>query len=78
MGCHPNIALDRFPKQGTWLGRRFDVCFNYDASKTIGAMCVREDAEEPGRMILQLDDGRFVLATECQHSGPLSAAPSRN
>jgi hypothetical protein len=74
MGVEKSIAHDRFPKQGSWLGTRAKVCFNYDASNTIGGTIVRDDAEEPGRSIIALDDGRYVLTTECMWSPDGEAA----
>lgn len=74
MGCVENITLDQFPKQRDWVGRRVTVCFHYDTSKTIGGEIVRDDMESPngddssGITIIRLDDGRHVLATECQYS----------
>lgn len=67
MGVHENINLDRFPKQGTYLMQAVTVCFNYDPSRMINGIVVRDDAEEPGRMIIKLEDGRYVLSTECQY-----------
>jgi len=43
------------------------VCFDYDTSRTLLGLVVRDDAEEPGRMIIKLEDGRHVLSTECQY-----------
>ena len=68
MGSIDNISFDRFPKQGKGLGLRVKVCFHYDTSQTIMGTIVRDDAAEPGRLIIQLDDGRYVLATECQYA----------
>lgn len=65
MGSHPNIDIDRFPKQGSFAGTPVRVCFNYDTSRTMDGVCVRDDADEPGIMIIRLADGRHVLATEC-------------
>jgi len=62
------IDIDTFPKQGAFLGKRCDVCFNYDTSRQIRGVYVRDDAEEPWLMIIRLDDGRYVLSTECMHS----------
>ena len=67
MGSHPNISIDKFPKQGKLKGRPVVVCFNYDTSRTIPGTIVREDAEEPGLLIIKLADSRHVLATECQY-----------
>lgn len=60
-------SANNFPKQGVWLGKRVVVCFNYDTSRQFPGVVVRDDAEEPGRMIIGLDDGRYVLSTECQY-----------
>lgn len=68
MGCRPNIAADRFPKQGSYLNARVNVCFHYDTSKTVMGTVIRDDAEEPGIAIINLDDGRTLLTTECQWS----------
>jgi hypothetical protein len=66
MGNENTISATAFPKQGMYLGKQVRVCFEFD---TIGAMygfVVRDDAEHPLRMIIRLNDGRFVLSTECQ------------
>lgn len=68
MGVVPSVGFDRFPKQGTWLGRRVQVCFDYDTSRTIGGTIIREDDEPPGLMLINLDDGRTVRSVECQYS----------
>jgi hypothetical protein len=70
MGIVANVGFDQFPKQGDWVGKRVEVCFHYDSSKTIGGTIVREDEEEPGLMIFRLDDGRHVLASECMYQMP--------
>lgn len=68
MGVDPNVGVSRFPKQGPWFGRRTRVCFNYDTSIIVMGTIVRDDAEAPWVTLISLDDGRVVLATECQHS----------
>lgn len=67
MGCHENISHDKFPKQGQYLHSKTKVCFNYDTLREIGGVIVRDDTEEPYRTIIKLDDGRYVLASECQY-----------
>lgn len=74
MAVQPTISHDAFPKQGAFLHKRVTVCFNYDTSNQIGGVIVRDDAEEPGRAIIALDDGRYVLSTECMYS---SEAPAK-
>lgn len=70
MGVVAGIDYDKFPRQGTWLGKRTRVCFNYDTENTIRGTVVRDDAEKPYVTIIRLDDGRHVLTTECQHTPP--------
>ena len=64
---HEKIAsMDDFPKQGSYLGRRVRVCFNYDTDHTIAGEIVRDDAA--GLTIIKLDTGLYVLGTECQYT----------
>jgi hypothetical protein len=67
MGNHPNIAIDCFPAQGAWNGKVTDVCFDYDTSKTVSGVIVRDDSDESGFGVILLEDGRVVRTTECQH-----------
>lgn len=66
MGNVSNVDIDKFPVQGTYLGKPVEVCFNYNIFSTIKGVCVRDDTELPGLMIIKLDDNRYVLSTECQ------------
>lgn len=70
MGQSPLIGADKFPDQTEWVGRRVRVCFNYDTTRLIGGAFVRDDAFEPHVGIIKLDDGRHVLAEECQYTRP--------
>lgn len=66
MGVEKNINADRYPEQGSWLGRDVEVCFEYDTGCLIKGTVIRDDIEEPRRTIIQLENGWVVLATECQ------------
>lgn len=68
MGCYDNITRDKFPKQGDWVGKEVDVCFHYNTMKKIKGVHVRDDREAPFVGIIKLEDGRYVLTTECQHT----------
>lgn len=68
MGAHSNIGYDKFPKQGDLSGKEVKVYFNFDTSRIITGTVIRDDAEEPGLMLIQLSDGRVVRSTECQYS----------
>ena len=70
MGVVQNISIDSFPRQGDYLYKRTDVCFNYDTSKLVGGTVIRDDREYPFFTIIRLDDGRIVLSSECQHTVP--------
>lgn len=73
MGCNKNITYDKFPKQADedyqhpQLGKRVEVCYHYDTSKCHPGTIVRCDIEEPFETIIQLDNGRFLRAVECQY-----------
>lgn len=75
MGHHPNVAIDVFPKQGTYLGRRVIVCFNRDDTAVIGGEVVRDDIEPPNLTVIRLDDGRYVLGAECQYTSAQHESP---
>jgi hypothetical protein len=67
MGVVKTISATRWPKQGRWLGKRVRVSFHYDTSQRVLGTIVRDDAEEPHVTVISLDNGRVVLATECQY-----------
>jgi hypothetical protein len=67
MGEVANIKHDSFPLQGSLLGKRVMVGFHYDTEHAVQGICVRDDAEQPGKTIFQLDDGPYILASECQY-----------
>lgn len=67
MGVAPNVGFDQFPKQGAFHGKRARVVFHYEDRERWGTI-VRDDNEAPFVTIIALDDGRVVLATECQFS----------
>lgn len=70
MGVVNNISYDNFPKQDTEsfmkIGTRVVVCYNYEPTKTHTGIIVRNDIEEPLQTIIKLDNGRYLLGTECQ------------
>lgn len=68
MGVQAGINFDSFPNQGDWLGRRVKVIYEYDGSKAHYGEIIRDDSVEPYRTIIELDNGRILLATECQFS----------
>ncbi len=61
------INADRYPRQGQFLGMAVEVCFEYDTSCTLRGKVIRDDAEEPGLMIIQLENGWVVKSSECQY-----------
>lgn len=75
MGTHPAIDVDRFPRQGSYLGREVLVCFQYNARRTLRGTIVRDDAEPPWQTIIRLEDGRYVLAEECHYTPPRDRPP---
>lgn len=67
MGVVTNVAAHIYPRQSADVGRRVRVMFNY-APPVIEGVIVRQYGVEPYRTIIALDDGRYVLATECHYS----------
>lgn len=68
MGNVMTIDYKKFPKQGSFLGKKVEVCFHYNTSQLIAGTIVRDDAAEPYCCIIKLDNGRYILSTECQYS----------
>lgn len=68
MGLVENISYENFPRQSKIVGQPVRVCFHYDSKHTLSGICIRDDLESPHMQIFQLEDGRVVLATECQVS----------
>jgi len=62
--------LENFKKveQGSFVGRKVEVCFNYDTSKLLEGVVVRDDVEKPYEGFILLDDKRLVSMVECQYS----------
>ena len=69
MGVSINISANTFPKQSASLGKSCKVMFHYTKPE-LTATIIREDMELPYVTILQLEDGRVVLSTECQWQPP--------
>jgi hypothetical protein len=72
MGVHPNVNPlanpPVWPKQGALVGQPVRLCFNYQASKAVSGVCVRDDVEAPYVTLFKLASGEHVLATECQYA----------
>ena len=67
MGVVKSITHLSGPKQTLQLGKRAKVSFHYDAANAVMGTIVRDDAEAPWVRIFYLDDGRYILSTECQY-----------
>lgn len=67
MGVKATVSALEFPTQGELLNARVRVAFNWGRQEFIG-MVVRWDIEEPHVTIIKLDDGRYVLGSECQYA----------
>ena len=67
MGFVATITHDSFPKQSEDVGRAVLVVFQADPQHVMKGKLVRDDTEHPYRTIIRLEDGRHVMATECQY-----------
>jgi hypothetical protein len=61
-----NAGFNRFPEQGDYLGVAVEVRSKYNNSNEIGIV-VRDDIEEPYRKIIELENGKYILGTECTY-----------
>jgi len=77
MGVVDWVDFEKYPEQGTWVGKTVEVVFNFDTSKSILGRIIRDDREKPFLTILQLEDGRVLLATEYQYSPKLNELPQK-
>ncbi|ADX87911.1 hypothetical protein [Vibrio phage JSF13] len=72
MGCKNYMTWNTYPEQGSYLGKRVQVCFHYDTQPEhmFKGKIIRDDMvdETQGLTIILLDDGRVVTSTECQYS----------
>jgi hypothetical protein len=68
MGVRRDIRMGVFPPQGSALHRQVKVILDYDTPRHTTGKVVRDDVSDPWLMIIQLEDGRFVLSTECMYS----------
>lgn len=59
------VAHDRWPAQSADLFTRVRVAFKSDPSQEFDGRVIRDDMEPPYRTIIQLDDGRVLLGSEC-------------
>jgi len=57
----------KYPKQGSCLGKKVKVTYYYNTKEYHLGKIIRDDTEEPGKTIIQLKNGRVLLATECQY-----------
>ena len=63
---YENVTSSRFPKQcEARLNRKVFALFHDDLMLRVPGTLVRCDEEMPYVTILKLDDGRFILDTEC-------------
>jgi hypothetical protein len=52
-------------KQGVYLGKTVTVKLT---TETTSGKVIRNDIDEPYITLIQLDDGRVIMASECQYS----------
>ena len=67
MGIEKNVGFDVFPKQGNLLSKAVEVCFDYYTARNLRGKIVRDDIEEPYLTIIELENGKYIMGTECQY-----------
>lgn len=68
MGKHKQVGANKFPLQSMDNGKRVLVRFWDDKVNEYKGTLVRSDRGEPWITIIKLDDGRYVMDTECAYS----------
>jgi len=68
MGIVKGVSFSDYPIQGSNLGKRVSICYNYNSALRHEGVCIRDDMGEPFRTIFQLDNGRVLDAVECMWS----------
>jgi hypothetical protein len=66
MGASPYVSHETFPEQGQLYGCMVDVVFHYDTDRKVKGVVIRDDKTAPHTMLIALQDGRVINATECQ------------
>lgn len=61
-----------FPEQSELLGEETQIYFNYDTSNILNGVIVRDDKESPFVSIIQLENDRYVLGSECKRLSKIS------
>lgn len=61
-----NLNINKFPSQGSSLGKRVKVYFNGNFSKSVGGTIVRDDIEYPCITIIRLNGGNYVTGQEVE------------
>ena len=68
MGVVLNIGATKFPEQDPEKQqKRVAVRFRDNSGVDVLGTIVRSDAEEPYQTIIKLDDGRYILDSECMY-----------
>ncbi|WP_110953023.1 hypothetical protein [Anaerosinus massiliensis] len=49
------------------IGKKVEVCFNYDRTIVTAGTIVQDDTEPPFVTRIKLMDGRYILDSECQY-----------
>lgn len=70
MGRHINLRAKQYPAQGQLVGKRVRVFFHGDYAHPALGRIIRDDREDPFRLIIQLNDGRVVTSDECDYGFP--------
>ena len=56
-----------YPTQGSFLGKRVLVQFNFSEPSFKGEI-IRDDTSDSYHTVIRLDDGRIILGVECSYS----------
>ena len=60
------LGVDTYPDQdNTLLNKKVVVMLSFESKKPLRGTVLRADAKPPNEVVIQLDDNRIVLGSEC-------------
>ncbi|MFQ3260541.1 hypothetical protein [Reinekea sp.] len=68
------LGVDKYPDQdNTLLNKKVVVMLGYDSKRPQRGRVLRADASAPSEVVIQLDDKRIVLGSECSFKVAIEA-----
>ncbi len=74
MSRYKYLGVDHFPKQDpALLDKKVVVMLSFDSKRPQRGRIIRADAEPPNEVVIQMDNNRVVLGSECSYKVAIEA-----